>query len=359
MKDPVTFSAPGKVILIGEYAVLEGYQACARAIGVRAKVKVAPTGSSRSSLMAPDVGYERLDFSFADDGTLHWYVDDDREIQRPDVLSLVHEMLIAARAEGAWSPCQLSLDTSAFFGDRRDGKRSKIGLGSSAALTVALDAALQYWLGCIPEGEEETRFSHLLTRHRRIQGGRGSGIDLAASLRGGTFSYRTVDQHIEVRPVVVPPGLEVLCVWTRHSVATGGFLERLATWRRRSPSAYARHMSILGEISGRALIEAAAGNRTGFMEAVEEYCLALERLGAATSLPIVSAEHKRIACLAKTHGLAYKPSGAGGGDIGVAFGDDPGSTQRFREAVLADGFLLLSGDEDPQGVVREESPGHP
>lgn len=356
MNDVAVWSAPGKVLLIGEYAVLEGGPAYVRAVDTRARVRVVPATAGHF-LSAPDIGVPELRFEWSETGGLRWFRDGDVPVPLPPSLSLVAGILACALEAARLPPCRLELDTSAFFAPGKGSPPRKIGLGSSAALTVALEGALRSRTDFSGTNSEDTgrRLGALLEQHRTHQGGRGSGVDIAASLRGGTFVYKTTPSGPEIRPLPLPEGLELLCVWTGRSVSTGDFLERLAYWRRRQQRAYERHVATLTSVAEAAIAAATRRDLAGFQGAVRDYALALENLGAAASLPIVSPVHKRIERLARTHGLTYKPSGAGGGDVGVAFGEDPRAALRFREALDREGFLVVDSTEAREGFRRDPS----
>jgi phosphomevalonate kinase len=351
----VACSAPGKIILIGEYAVLEGGPSYVRAVDVRARVRIEPRPEG-FLLEAPDVKVPTVDFSLDPKGSVIWGRPEHAADPVPAELGLAGAVLSEAFGEMSLpSPCRIRLDTSEFFCATTRGGRGKLGLGSSAALTVALYAAVLRWARA-----EQKAASHpggllarLQTLHRSHQRGRGSGLDVAASLHGGTFVYRRGSPVPELIPLPLPPGLELLCVWSGRSASTGGFLERLAAWRRRNEQAYARYMRELARIAELGIQAAASGDARGFCEALREYARSLDNLGAAASLPIVSPVHRRIGRLAAKHGLTYKPSGAGGGDIGIALGNELRTTQRFREDLKNEGFLVLDCPEASDGLRYE------
>ena len=351
----VIFSAPGKVVLIGEYAVLENGAAYVRAVDVRARACIEPH-ASKYLLEAPDINVAEIEFGTTADRKPIWRRPDG-SLQAPRELDLAGTVLANALARSTPQPCRIRLDTSAFFAELARGGRAKIGLGSSAALTVALDAALRVWtLGPEHGGEHEdqtTALARLQALHTGHQGGRGSGLDIAASLCGGTFVYRRSESHPKLTPLPLPDGLELFCVWTGRSSSTGGFLERLATWRRRNERAYERFMQDLAHLSDQGIDAAARGDGDRFCATLRDYRRLLDGLGSAASLPIVSPVHRRLEHLATKNGVTYKPSGAGGGDIGVAFATDPRGAQRFRDAAGDEGFLVLSCPEAPTGLRRE------
>jgi phosphomevalonate kinase len=67
---------------------------------------------------------------------------------------------------------------------------------------------------------------------------------------------------------------------------------------------------------------------------------------------IVTPELAQVAELATQHGGAAKPSGAGGGDVGVAFLPDPDAANEFRTRARAIGLGILDLLVDPAGVSR-------
>jgi phosphomevalonate kinase len=86
-----------------------------------------------------------------------------------------------------------------------------------------------------------------------------------------------------------------------------------------------------------------AGNATAAVAAAGRYGRLLDQLGVAAQAPIVTDVFKRAADLAKELGGAAKPSGAGGGDIGVAMFATPETARLFARALLDDAGPEKSG----------------
>ena len=78
-------------------------------------------------------------------------------------------------------------------------------------------------------------------------------------------------------------------------------------------------------------------------------------LGDAAGCEIVTRPHTALAALARRHGGAAKPSGAGGGDLGVAFTVGNDATQRLREDARAAGLTLLSLGAPAPGLRLENA----
>jgi phosphomevalonate kinase len=89
------------------------------------------------------------------------------------------------------------------------------------------------------------------------------------------------------------------------------------------------------------------------VRASEAHGEAMARLGQAAGAPIVEARLAEIARLARAAGGAAKPSGAGGGDVAVAFFEDPSARARFESACTAAGFSLLTLRLGAEGVRVE------
>lgn len=324
----VLATAPGKLVIAGEYAVLEGAPALVLAIDRRARVTLEDTDGSDYEITAPGLGIDAAHGRLDAAGRIAWPALD-AAASAP--LRLVGAILETLGAEDRPPPFRASLDTRAFHAGS-DGRR-KLGLGSSAALTVALASAIRV-LGRRGVPSLDT----LLAAHRRAQDGHGSGLDVAASLSGGLLLYRLHDGQPRIAPARWPQGLAWCCVWTGRPASTGLFLQRLAAWRAQAP---ARHATAMRELGDCATAAASAASATALLEALAACAQALERLGAASGLDIFSAEHRTLAALAARLGVTYKTCGAGGGDIGIALATDATRLQTFRRAASAAGFPVL------------------
>ena len=350
----VALSAPGKLVLLGEYAVLHGAPAVVMAVDRRARVELAPSGSELWSVTAPPLVTDTLRFALAADGSLRWLADPSGAARR---LELVEHLLGAMAAAGLLDPTSLppaaaTLDTRALFEDGVGGG-TKLGLGSSAAVTVALASALAQWGGRGELLADPLRWlGSLLALHRGLQGGRGSGVDLAASLLGGVVSYRlgTDGSVAAADPLPMPAGLQLVMVWTGRAADTGSMLRRLDERLAGGDASVEAALDRLAELSVAGSEAFRLGRVAAVLATVDAYCDAMDALGRAVGLPIVSAEHDALRRLARRHGASYKPSGAGGGDLGLIVSPDPKAAAAAASAATAAGFRVLSLGLDPNGL---------
>lgn len=352
----IALSAPGKLVLLGEYAVLRGAPAVVMAVDRRARVELAPSGSELWSATAPPLAGDSLHFTVASDGSVRWLPGPPGVPRR---LELLEHLLGAMAAAGLLDPTSLppaaaTLDTRALFEDV-GGEGVKLGLGSSAAMTTALASALAQWGGRGELLADPLRWlESLLALHRGLQGGRGSGVDLAASLLGGVVSYRLgADGRVAAAdPLPMPAGLHLVVVWTGEPADTGSMLRRLDERIAGGDAAVEAALDRLAELSVAGSDAFRLGRVALLLETVDEFCNAMEALGRASGLPIVSAEHDVLRRIARRHGAAFKPSGAGGGDLGIAFAADHEAAGATAAAAIAAGFRTVPLRVDPSGLTR-------
>ena len=336
----VVASAPGKLVLCGEYAVLEGASAIVLALDRRAQVTLTARDGDDYVIDAPALAIRGARGRLDGQKRMVWRDVDAVQIAQ---LQLVGSVIEDAAAAGAIAPFHARLDTSALFAG--DAQSSKLGLGSSAALAVALAGAVAAHAGrSVPDA------ARLIAAHRRMQDGRGSGLDIAASLSGGSIVYRLRDEQPQIVPVRWPQGLAFACVWSGKSASTGVFLRGLAAWRAGAGTEYAALMRELATCAEAAAGALAAGAIPALLQALTAYAAGLARLGAASGLDIVCAEHRVLAALAAECGVVYKSCGAGGGDLGVALTADADRLLAFRRAVARAGLRTLDLEIDPRGL---------
>ena len=207
----ITATAPGKAVLSGEYVVIEGAPAIAAAINRRVRVTVAANPGDHHSISTPGYLDGTWHFRLHKGGGLAWR----EQLPEPTTFSLVEEIWKCFDT-AHWPSLSLVIDTQEFY-DEASGL--KLGLGSSAAVSVALTAALQSFSSA---GNDSARLA--MDAHRRFQGGHGSGVDVAASLHGGVIEYRRT--ATESRQVGWPENLEYRFLWSGQSAAT---TEKLAS----------------------------------------------------------------------------------------------------------------------------------
>ena len=299
-------SAPGKVILCGEYAVLDGAPAISMAVNRRAEVTAAEDGDSRIRMIGPD---RNADASLFD-------------------------CVINAAGFKPVADYSFTLDTSAFVDDGND---VKLGIGSSAALTVALGQVLVSL-----ENNDGDVADIAVNAHRNFQKGIGSGVDIATSIAGGLIEYQM--QGNKVTRLRGPAGLAFALFWSGVAASTRERVERLMSSDAK-PS-----RSELADVATSTALAWQSGNADAVVRASEQYVHVLKRFSVDHGLGIFEAGHDVLVDYALANGLVYKPCGAGGGDVGIALATDTRQLDAFAKRAELVGFTRLDIGVDDDGV---------
>ncbi|MBI5509819.1 MAG: hypothetical protein HY903_13775 [Deltaproteobacteria bacterium] len=336
-------SAPGKIMLLGEYAVLAGSPALVLAVDRRVAVRGTKSGGPHWQVSAAAL---RLDHqavvlpgarpaagraAAAGGGAA--------------ALSFVAEAITAALGEaaGAAAPLHLEIDSAPLFA----AIGRKLGLGSSAAVCVATTAVVLTGAAvAVPTdvGFRDRLFATAKAAHARAQGGRGSGADVAASVWGGLLCYQLQGAdpaQARAAKLSTPAWLRPLVVWVGESAPTASMVGAVARARDRDPRGYDELMRAMAGVAADGVLAAERGAAARFTARVQAYADLMAELGRWSGVDIFSARHLRAKALARRHGAIYKPAGAGGGDLGVAFLPGDAEATDLEAALAADGFEVV------------------
>ncbi|MGH8398270.1 MAG: mevalonate kinase family protein [Gammaproteobacteria bacterium] len=335
----VIASAPGKLVLLGEYAVLQGAPALVLAVNRRARVTLTKISGERIVVSAPALGIT-TECRVRAGGKVEWLGD----ARLSDQLRLVTAVLEDTTSSSLLQAFHAELDTDGFFLEKAN-KRTKLGLGSSAALTVALAGAL-----CALQGRPKPSVDSLIALHRREQNGRGSGLDIAAAFHGGVVIYHINKGIPTATPAILPHGFAWCCVWSGKSASTSDFLERIANWSELEPQQYNVCIARLNALAIAGADAVRNDDASTFIQILLDYAEGLAQLGLASGVDIVSREHREIAAVAMASGVVYKSCGAGGGDVGIALSMDHERLAHFRQRIAQAGFRTLDLAADPHGL---------
>jgi phosphomevalonate kinase len=322
---PIVARAPGKAVVLGEYAVLDGAPALVLAVDRHAVATLEPS---------PDAAYHLRTYAPGPE---------DRRFERGAAAGVaLIDVVAGGRASPAWAG---SLDSRAFF---LGG--NKLGLGSSAAALCAFAGA--YARFC---GEPPPTVASLIALHRAFQGGHGSGLDIAASSTGGAIVYRReAADRPQISTVRLPNSVGFAGIFAGRSASTPALVAHYRAWRETRPAEAAAALGRLQSLTERGVEAATKDDAVGLVEAIADYGRALQNLGEAIGAEIVTAEHRRIGDHAKRHGVAYKVSGAGGGDLGIACALDADALEAFKQSVARGGFQVIDLAVAPRGLVVGE-----
>lgn len=302
----VPVCAPGKLFVLGEYAVLGGGPALVTSVDRHVHVR---PRDDRDGYCVEGANF---------DDPLHLPL-------------LIREVL--GEHEGLDVDLnRLTVDVGELF---RDG--TKLGLGSSAASTAALVASTA------PTLDRDRQFEIAHRVHREFQGGVGSGADIAVSTFGGPLVYHLEEtappfdeldlggltdlgEPFEAGPATLDTGVDfpddirIDAVWTGHHADSSSFVRAVGDRLREAPRQTARRLTAAARAARAGIKALRNGASEDFVDAVREGDRAMEQLGADVGVPVITDIHRRIRALAHTTHAVAKPSGAGGGDFTLLVG---------------------------------------
>ncbi len=296
-------SVPGNLLLLGEYAVVEP-GGLGIALAIEPRVSATARGAAAAALIGIGSG-----------GETRWPGDGGLLSAVADAVAA----LLEKRGMGRLPAAEVRIDSRSL----------RKGYGSSAAVAVAASAMLLALAGLKGDDLVAATSHAALTAHRAFQGGRGSGYDVAASLRGGVGLFEggeepswTILPLDWIGPLAVFGG--------RSAVATAGAVATYQEWKRRDPAAASDFLAA----SNRAV--AGFASAPGWAEA-EAWFEAARALGLELGRAIgVSAEIRPPDAWGGGRGRLYKAVGAGN-ELGVlvgAGGDAEAARLRIAEAGL-------------------------
>lgn len=292
----------GKVILLGEHAVVYGHRAVVAGLPLGVELVVAPA-----------------DVATVDMPT--WGVAAGHE---PDVLRrATTAMLHAVGWQGARIQGKAALPAGA-------------GLGSSAAYCVALARAC---LAPSPTKHDASEISNLASLGEQAFHGTPSGVDVAAAMHGGLGVFSTRGGFSALPPTPDASSALRLVVGASGVVrSTSDMVARVAVAATQPEGA--THISKLGQLADDGILALAAGDWAALGEIFDDAHQRLSALGAS---------HQRLDALAREAkaggALGAKLTGAGGGGSAIALapGREDEIAARWRQLGFEAFTVTLGG----------------
>jgi phosphomevalonate kinase len=328
---------PGKLMIAGEYAVLEpGFKAVVVAVDRYITADIRP--SVNNKLYLPQLGLEDVTWGFRNDGVF-FDSQDERLCFVKNAFDVACKYLMEKKI--MFHPFRLYIKSD--LNDPITGK--KYGLGSSAAIVVAIISSILSYHGEFKNDLDlEKIFKLSAIAHLKTQGN-GSGTDIAASVYGGWLQYSTYSSkwlikeirreeniinlikmswpNLYIGRLTPPKELRLAVGWTQESVGTAPMVEKIESFQDKNIECYQEFLKeSFDSVTG--LIGAfETGDVKKAIESLYKNRKALLSLGEQAGVKIETKKIKVLCTIADRFGRG-KSSGAGGGDCGIAFieGDD-------------------------------------
>jgi mevalonate kinase len=304
--------ACGKVILLGEHAVVYGVPALAVGIDRGARAQAIPLETGPSRLLVRGWNISVL------------------EEDTHDLARAFRALIEAARAaHPSFGPHSVEVEANLPPGG---------GLGCSAAMGVAIARAIEPWLG--PAAIQDRAMVWEQVFH-----GNPSGVDAAVAARGGCVLFR---KGSKLEPVRARGAIHLCIGNTGMASSTKSMVEAVARLRTRRPEVIEKSFEAIRVLVNNARLAIEAGDRVALGRLMDLNQMLLGGLFVSTP------EIERLCGLARDCGaLGAKLTGAGGGGSVVALVP----TQSVADAVLAAwrlaGFPGFSTQVAPEARIHE------
>jgi len=375
----IVTTASGKLMLAGEWAVLEVGNPCI-VLGLDFGITVRVRPSKMIMIDAPDVGLsiradyeknEQKEFLFAKAAieVVHQFLHGQGQL--PPFHLLITSALPDTRADDTCADDTRAVDRRA--DDRRaDDLLGKSGLGASAATVVAVVRGLlrffQYDESALDEDELVFKLSAIA--HYRAQGMAGSCFDVAAATYGSMLLYKRFDPvwfekqvavssldnlprdmvaavwpELVIRPLAWPKGMRVLVGCVGKSASTTKLMAQMAVFKKENEKVYKEIIAAIAGVVEQLVVAIEGNDREAIIRLIKKNRELLTTLSERSGVALQTPELEELCTIAERYGAGAKFSGAGGGDCGIAVCFDQTTEQRhacqqIRTAWQAAGIRL-------------------
>lgn len=311
MMTSMTASAPGKLMLLGEHAVVYGHPCLVTAVDQRMRATVKRREDPIFALSAPDVkidSYEKsLDALLTGD--------------TPKGARFIEQALVFYREVHPFAG-GLHVTTSSDFSPL-------FGFGSSSASTVAFLKAID---GLMKTNLDERAIFELAYKTVLAVQGKGSGFDVASASWGGTMHYARGGEIAEPLP---DHPFTLIIGYTGVKADTVSIVTRVAAEATKDQARVDGLYRQMGTLVDKAYDAFCAQDWSLFGRLMDEDQVLLSKLGVSSDIL------NRLISAAKSAGaLGVKLSGAGVGDCMIALGT-PATEKLIAAAITSAGGTVI------------------
>lgn len=316
----ITASAPGKLLLLGDHAVVYDRPCLVTAVDIRYTVSIETRQDTLLTISTPQM---------RDKGQLYSRSLEDLAAPFPQETAFV-EAAVARIFAQFGGGAGLEIVT--------DGPQISYGLGSSSAVTVATAAALTRLLG---HDLKPRQLFDLCYRAVLDVQGTGSGFDVAAAVYGGTLYFVSGGQVIEPLSQF---DLPLIIGYSGEKVGTVNLVRSVADLFERYPNLVDPLFNLSQRVVEKGRIALLNSDWAQFGDYMNIHQGILESLGVNTE------RLSRLIYAARDAGASgAKLSGAGGGDCMFALVDQH-AEESVKAALIRAGGQIVDYALHAQGV---------
>ncbi len=346
---------PGKLILAGEWNVLEPGNSCIVA-AIDRYVKTCIKKSDKIIVIAPQIGVKQTEVTFdACEKKIITHLDAGQEKKfafAKNALEVVCTYLY--ERDETIDPFEVTLDSEDVYVSLDDGKRVKIGFGSSAAITVSIIKAVLAFhdYDVFSDTAKDIVFKLACIAHTKAQDYKGSCFDVAASVYETTLHYKRfcpkwfarkikkngsivslVQENwpmLEITPLILPEKFRLCVGFVGYSATTKQVIKHMQKFKKKYTVRYKYFCARINKIV-LALVDAVQEkDRENILELIKQNRKLLQQLSYESGDFLETVDLTKLINRAEKCGAASKLSGAGGGDCGIAVCFDKMRAERIN-----------------------------
>ncbi len=333
MNNEIGVSIPGKIVISGEYAVLDGALAILTTLNQKVNIKIQESDKNHNVYLTSAL-----------EGVFPFVTDDDANIiwleADPGTYGLLLQHAFKILKPMIKEKLSVIVDSSEFFRTTKDGTAIKLGIGSSAAVSVGITQALFQYQEIVSSPGNLLTQTNII--HQALQGKQGSGIDVTCCFADQGVIECTKDSVKNQTWSILnwPNGLHLKVLTTGQGAST----KRLVTNYKRASNLYPKEfknsldqfMDITQNLS-HAWKSEDVDQIIGLLTAYDVQIKKLDKIG---DIGIYTQVHTEVQNIASRYNVFYKPSGAGGGDIGLAFSSSLDELNNFSDEISTVGWNI-------------------
>ncbi len=333
MNNEIQVSIPGKIVISGEYAVLDGAPAIVSTLKQKVNITIQKSDKNHN-IYTTSVLEGVFPFTMDDDANVLWLEAD------PGVFGLLLQYAFKILKPKLKEKLRIAVDSSEFFRTTNDGVAIKLGIGSSAAVSVGITQALSQYQDI--RSSPENLLTQANSIHQGLQGIQGSGIDVTCCFADQGVIECTKDSVKNHTWSILnwPNGLHLKALTTSQYGSTNRLVANYQRASNLYPKEFRSALDQFLDITQSLSNAWKSEDVDLIIDLLRAYDVHIKKLDKIGGIGIYTQVHADIQNIASTHNVFYKPSGAGGGDIGLAFSSSLDALSDFSDAIGTDAWNI-------------------
>lgn len=369
-------TAPGKLMLSGEWSVLENGVPCI-VMAIDQKVSVIIKENSEITFSAKGTEMNSK-AEFSEEKIILNASDKEKEFFLFVAKSVEAALNYLSGKKVLLKKFSIETNSSDTVVDLGDDKKAKVGFGSSAAIVAATVAAVLAF-----HGEEisslkskENIFKLGCIAHYLAQGKIGSSFDVAASTYGGTLVYQKPDMNFVTselnkgtkvfdlvqkewplflaEQIQLPKEFNLSVGFVGYSASTKELILKLNDFKTNNKNDYENIISKIKQTTQKIIEAIKSLNLKEITLLLKQNRILLKELNDKSKNNLETKELALLADIADKNGGAGKFSGAGGGDCGIAITFDKETKQKIEQEWIENKIHLINAQISKEGVFLEK-----